>query len=156
MSAKTNKILQNLNEVFKKKIQSTERKLEGGKKIFVYLVALLMAAYHFYALFVGLFIPQIHNAWHLLFVISLIFLTRKGTPSEKNNKIPIRDYILAILSIVVFLYVIVNYRELTDRAVFPNNVDKVMGIIAIILILEACRRTLGNVLPLIAIAAILL
>ena len=155
MNNNDNNIVNVFSRIFNKKIKSTERKLEGTNKIIVSTIAIAMACYHFYALFIGLFIPQIHNAWHLLFVMSLIFLTRKGLASEDDNKIPVRDYILSLASIVVYAYVIVNYRDLIDRAVFPNGIDKAMGAIAIILILEACRRSLGNVLPLIAIAALL-
>lgn len=131
--------------------QSLKRNLTGNTRKFVSILVFIMVGYHLYALFIGLFLPHIHNAWHMLFVVSLIFLTRKALPNEDDSKIPIRDYIFAALSITVFAYVVIEYEGIIARAVIPNVIDRTMGIIAIILVLEACRRCLGNILPLLAI-----
>ncbi|MBN1410338.1 MAG: TRAP transporter permease, partial [Spirochaetales bacterium] len=142
--------LNKINEMFTKKSQSPKRNLTGLDRKCVFMLTLIMAIYHIYALFIGLFIPQVHNAWHLLFIISLIFLIYKGS-LKSDDKIPVYDFAFSILSIVVFFYVIINYNEIIERAVLPNNIDVLMGLVAIFLTLEACRRSLGNILPLIAL-----
>ena len=67
------------------------------------------------------------------------------------------DWILIALTLVVSLYVIVNFETYVSD--MQNNKLTteiyVLGIIITLLVLEGGRRTLGNVLPIVAIIAIL-
>ena len=103
-------------------------------------------------------------AWHLMIGLVLIFLYN---PLEKKIKKPLSpsmktvcraiDWVLIALTIGVSLYVIINFDSYV--ADMQNNKLTteiyVLGIIITILVLEGGRRTLGIVLPLVAIIAIL-
>lgn len=87
----------------------------------------------------------------------LLFPWRKGA----SRRISIFDIILAIAAIVVSLYPLsLSFSwfplgiddEFVRRAARPNELDVWMGAIAIILILEATRRTVGWILPAFAVA----
>ncbi|MBA3336338.1 MAG: TRAP transporter large permease subunit, partial [Chloroflexia bacterium] len=61
------------------------------------------------------------------------------------------DLLLVGASIVVTAYPIWDYQEFVYRAARPTTLDVTMGAIAIMLILEATRRTIGWILPVVAI-----
>jgi TRAP transporter 4TM/12TM fusion protein len=59
---------------------------------------------------------------------------------------------LALASIAVVVYPLWDFEEFIYRAALPTQIDQVFGALAIILVLEATRRTTGWVLPVVAIA----
>ncbi|MFN2268058.1 MAG: TRAP transporter permease [Desulfonatronovibrio sp.] len=109
---------------------------------------------------------HIARAWHLAFAITLAFLsypaykqqsppiwvswTSKVIPSfaRKSNRryIPFYDFIFAAMGAMAALYIWWDYDNLVFRQGLPNTMDIVMGIILIILLLEAARRSLGPAL----------
>jgi len=84
----------------------------------------------------------------LLLMTYLLFPIRKKEKYFK--KIPFYDYLLAIVSMASVLYLFAVYNRYAEFAdvYFP---DIIFGLIAIIVVLEATRRTLGWVLPLIVV-----
>jgi len=100
-------------------------------------------------------------ACHLLIGLILIFLYKPleaGKKLGENSKLLCRiiDWLLILLTIIVSGYVVLNFDTYVSD--MQNNVLTqelyVLGVIITILVLEAGRRVLGNVLPLIAIIAI--
>lgn len=101
-------------------------------------------------------------AWHLLIGLVLIFLY-KPLGGSKELSPGMRalcravDWILIALTAAVSFYVIFNFETYTTT--MQNNMMTkelyVFGIIITLLVLEAGRRMLGNVLPIIAIVAII-
>jgi len=71
---------------------------------------------------------------------------------REREKVPIYDLALALLGFAAFFYVAVVFPELVYRVGRPTALDIAMGILAIALLIEATRRTLGPVLPLVALA----
>lgn len=101
-------------------------------------------------------------AWHLLIGLVLIFLYKPlGGSKELSPGIRtlcrVVDWVLIALTAVVSFYVIFNFETYTTT--MQNNMMTkelyVFGIIITLLVLEAGRRMLGNVLPIIAIVAII-
>jgi len=60
----------------------------------------------------------------------------------------------AIASVAIALYVLLNFEEVIYRANSPTPTDFVFGVIAIIVVLEAARRTIGWHLPALGLVAI--
>jgi len=88
-----------------------------------------------------------------MFVLFLSFLV---FPSFKRfkNRIVWYDFILALLGIAAIVYMLIDFDAFIYRSVIPNFWDKLFGIILILLVLEATRRTTGLIMPLIVIAFI--
>lgn len=90
------------------------------------------------------------------FVLAMILLiTFLIYPSRKNEKelsrVPIYDYILAILGLVGTFYLFFVYPQYAEYAnVYMHDV--IFGILTIVLVLEATRRSMGWVLPVVVIA----
>ncbi|WP_302326930.1 TRAP transporter permease [Enterocloster lavalensis] len=101
-------------------------------------------------------------AWHLLIGLVLIFLYKPLGGSKElspglRTLCRVVDWVLIALTAVVSFYVIFNFETYTTT--MQNNMMTkelyVFGIIMTLLVLEAGRRMLGNVLPIIAIVAII-
>lgn len=101
-------------------------------------------------------------AWHLLIGLVLIFLYKPLGGSKElspgmQTLCRVVDWVLIALTAVVSFYVIFNFETYTTT--MQNNMMTkelyVFGIIITLLVLEAGRRMLGNVLPIIAIVAII-
>lgn len=102
-------------------------------------------------------------AWHLMIGMVLIFLYyplgRKRENKSKGFIIACRiiDWILIALALLIGFYVVLNldaYSQMMQNNQLTQEMF-VLGIIVTLLTLESGRRVLGNVLPIIAIIAIL-
>ncbi|HAL65713.1 MAG TPA: C4-dicarboxylate ABC transporter [Bacteroidales bacterium] len=129
-----------------------KRKLTGFHAWVVYFVAVTMSLYQIYFLTLGgIASPWVFRAGHLAFALAIVFLISPAGKKSEKNSFTILDALLAICSMVVFAYIILNLEELIMRAgVSPTKFDVIFGIITILLVLEASRRFFGPVLPLIA------
>ena len=63
--------------------------------------------------------------------------------TKRLNYIPWYDFILAIVAATPFLYYAFNFTVITNRAVMITDLDKIMGIIGIVMLFELCRRAVG-------------
>lgn len=131
------------------------RKLVGYAGLVVGAVAVAMSAYHVYAR-LTVYAPDQHALLFITLGFSLVlsFLlwpAREGTTAER---IPWSDLGLAALSLACIGYMFVNYDYIVNR--FPTAhpltaMDMVVGIVGVLLVLEATRRTIGASLPIVAI-----
>ena len=127
------------------------RALKGFWMYSMRAIAMAMALFHIYTAGTGAWILQ--NTIHLMFAFLLIFITyppRKSRLSE--NRVPIWDIVLTLLGLLGNIYYMLNFdRILYDLGYLsPTTMDLVFGGIMVILVLEASRRTMGLVLPIIA------
>jgi len=118
-------------------------------------ISVCLASYCVYSAGFGIIDPQRHLAIFLGFSLMLVFLTHPL--AEKTGKGLVFflklgiDYIFVASGAWVGLYIIINFSELTCRAGVPTRADIIMGIIATFLVIEMARRTVGNVLPILAL-----
>ena len=118
--------------------------------------AIALAFYHIYALIFQLPIPLVLYSIHWGMGLTYAFVYY---PNYKGNKKALRktfgaiDAILAIATIAVVLYILRDPNALMYRVskANANTLDLVFGTIAMILSLEAARRTIGLGLPIIAL-----
>jgi TRAP transporter 4TM/12TM fusion protein len=135
------------------------RCLRGHENLIVAVVAISWALFQLaIAGFLVLDSTKI-RAIHLCFALVLLFLLnpcfkhpRKKLPFlSVTDRIPAMDYCLAIGAAVSALYIVFEYNGLAMRAGMPITRDLVMGVILVLLLLEATRRVIGPALPVIAI-----
>ena len=120
--------------------------------VFITIVAVVMSLVHLYAA-IGVVMTQVLRGIHVMFVLFLSFLV---FPSFKRfkNRILWYDYLLALLGIAVIVYMLVDFDEFIYRSVIPNFWDKLFGVVLILLVLEASRRTTGWIMPAVVLAFI--
>jgi TRAP transporter 4TM/12TM fusion protein len=98
------------------------------------------------------------RAIHLAFAITLLFLLAPCLKKPRrllgflsvHQRIPMTDYILALVSCLTSLYIVFDYAGLAMRSGAPITRDLVIGAILVLLLLEAARRVIGPALPIIA------
>ncbi|MCA0318464.1 MAG: TRAP transporter permease [Proteobacteria bacterium] len=129
-----------------------------------WLVAGLLFAlsiFHYYTAGFGLLREATHRGIHMAFVLGLIFLVfpllKRDSHSETEaglmapGGIALYDWLLAAAAVVASLYMPWIYDDLAFRVGNPDPLDVVMATIAIVVLLEATRRSVGWPLPVIAI-----
>ncbi|HNS13741.1 MAG TPA: TRAP transporter fused permease subunit [Syntrophorhabdaceae bacterium] len=119
------------------------------------VIAILATLYHVYIGFFGLTRPLANYAITLSLFMCLTFLyvPFKG----KGKDIAIFDAVLSLLSLVVGFYVVANYQTISVRPTMVGELTSIeygLGILAILLVLESTRRTIG--MPLVYIAVFFL
>lgn len=124
-------------------------------------VAVVWSLIQIYWAVFGFFNVMISRPIHVAFGLALTFLLYSIKGSKKNiedfqdNK-SILNYVdigLALLSLATAVYMVINVERITSRIAFVDEVflgDIVIGVILVVLILEAGRRCLGLALPLLA------
>jgi TRAP transporter 4TM/12TM fusion protein len=101
---------------------------------------------------------DIVKMFHLIFAGFLAYLSYLHFKNSPKEYIPITDWIMGLLLVISTAYLI--YNQVWDSEAFemrlgtPNTLDLYLGVIGIILLLEATRRSLGPPLMIVAIVAL--
>ena len=83
--------------------------------------------------------------------LPLVFLSYRPWRSASDDPGPL-DWVLALVALLVGLYpVLGGYDAFLDRQGQLSTVDVVAGALLLLLVLEACRRTTGLVLPIVCL-----
>jgi TRAP transporter 4TM/12TM fusion protein len=107
-----------------------------------------------FALGVGVFNDTEARSIHLAIALFLAFLAFPALRSSPRDRVPVLDWVFAALGAASVLYLIVFYRELALRPGNPTQLDVAVGIVGILLLLEATRRAVG--LPMAVLAVLFL
>ncbi len=79
-----------------------------------------------------------------------------GGRDRENGRIPLRDWLLSAAAASISVYFIVFFHDIFVVNVgAPKPLDYMMGILAIVMVIEATRRTMGLSLPIIGVVCIL-
>jgi len=141
---------------------------------FTFLFSVLFAAYHYVTAGIGVPVDYWHMGVHMSGVIILVFI---GYPMLKKGRtaglhantwwrfgnVPLWDWILILAGIASSLYIGITWYEINfefmgEQFFLPEQVmrqgdpaliDVVFGTVLITVLLEAVRRTLGVVVPII-------
>lgn len=98
----------------------------------------------------GVFNATEARSIHLAFALFLAFMAYPATKRSPRDRIPIQDWIMAIIAASAGAYLFTFYEQLSARPGAPIMQDVVVGVIGILLLLEATRRALGPPLTIIA------
>ena len=133
--------------------EGAANRLIGWLANFVKLAAVIMSVFHLYTAY-AIVPTYILRPVHVGFVLFLTFLL---FPVAKRfrHRIMWWDWIAALLSIGVVLYVILGGDDFTDRNTTPAPWDIFFGVALILLVLEAMRRTTGWIMPVVTSCFIL-
>lgn len=114
------------------------------------LICICFSLFQIYTGFFGLMDAQLQRAIHLAFGISLVYLLCPTKRSwVKEGHVHPLDLFLAVLSAVPPLYILVNYQELVLRAGTVTPTDVAVGLLGIVMVIEAARRIVG--LPIVVV-----
>lgn len=134
--------------------ESNIRHVPGVVNKIIYFGLLSFALFQLYTAVFGQFTAWIQRTIHLGFGLTFIFLLYPALKGLRKDKIPFYDWILAGIAAVTGAYWTLNYDRLVGRLGTIETMDFVVGLIVIILVLEAARRAVG--LPITIIAGLFL
>ena len=117
------------------------------------VLALIWTLFQIYTGIMGLFPALIQRSVTLGFGLALCFICFKFKKSD-NNKVQIYDWICVLLSFAIPIYLIGTFDTLITRGGAPTDLDIIMGILLLVLVIEATRRCVG--LPLVIVAIVFL
>jgi TRAP transporter 4TM/12TM fusion protein len=127
------------------------RKLSGNLKKLITVLAVVMSVYHLYTAAFGLLMPIQQRSIHLAFVLTLIFLLYPATAKSDHTKPTLFDWLLVILSIAATANISARFYDLAASGGRYIPSDIYFGILLAVLVIEAARRTMGNILPIMAV-----
>ena len=96
---------------------------------------------------------------HLAFAMLLVFISlpaTKGLPQKivpfvKKISWPYFGYLMALLAAISSLYIMLEWEGIATRSGIPTMRDIFFGLLVVIFVLEAARRTVGPAISIIAI-----
>jgi TRAP transporter 4TM/12TM fusion protein len=140
-------------EEFIEEEEGAANRLTGWLGGFVKLLAVAMSVFHLYTAYaiVG---TQTLRPVHVGFVLFLTFLVFPVS-RRVRHRVMWWDWIAALLSVAVVCYLLMGGDDFTDRNTLPNTWDIVFGLVLIVLVLEAMRRTSGWIMPIVSFCFIL-
>jgi TRAP-type uncharacterized transport system fused permease subunit len=134
------------------------RDLSGFAVPVVSTLLVALSVFHYYTAGFGILAEHWHKSVHLAAVLGLIFLMFPGgwlSIGPRIGGVPLLDWLLAATVAAASIYLPLVFDDLTFRIGMPNQTDVVMGTIMVVLTLEATRRSMGWVLPVIVMVFIL-
>jgi TRAP transporter 4TM/12TM fusion protein len=100
----------------------------------------------------GVFNDTEARAIHLGFALFLTFVAYPALKSSPRDRVPLLDWVLAVLGAFAGAYLFLFYVALSGRPGQPTSLDLIAGSVGIVLLLEATRRALG--LPMVCVALV--
>lgn len=98
----------------------------------------------------GVFNDTEARSIHLAFAIFLAYLAFPAFASSARNRVPVTDWVFAVVGAVCASYLYIFYVQIATRVGAPIGQDYVVAVIGILLLLEATRRCLGPALAIVA------
>ncbi|MSQ88148.1 MAG: TRAP transporter fused permease subunit [Betaproteobacteria bacterium] len=115
----------------------------------LFVLAVIMSLFHLWAAYGNINPYQLRYA-HVGFVLFLSF-TLFPWRRAARNRFSWLDLGLALLSVAAMLYAVWGGDDFLDRSTLPNRIDNVLGVVFMLLVLEAARRTTGWIMPFVVI-----
>ena len=118
-------------------------------ELLITTLLVVMSLFHLYA--AASIVPTtVLRPVHVGFVLLLIFLIFPA-PKKLRNRLMWYDVLLGLLGVATIVYLLAGGDDFWDRSTFPDNWDVAFGIAFVVLVLEACRRTTGWIMPFVVI-----
>ncbi len=130
--------------------ESSYRQLDGITGKFVLAILALFTTFQLYTAITGTFPAQLQRMVHLGFVICLAYLLFPATKKGKRDSVFILDYMFMFVFLGIITYYLTNYEAIINRSGAYNTIDIIVGVMAVLMVMEACRRVVG--LPIVIIA----
>jgi len=141
-----------VNNIETTKVDNPRRRFTGNIALIISIFAILFSLFELWVNSIGVMPSIYRDAVHLSFLLLLAFLLYPSTKTLPKDQLPIWDIAFAILGIAVGLYIVLFEQEVhLVRGSVAITRDYVFATITVLLLLEATRRVVGPVLPMLSI-----
>jgi TRAP transporter 4TM/12TM fusion protein len=154
-----------LSEDKRKRVEELIEEEEGATNRFggvlaagITAFAVFVSVFHLYAAVAGsppftntpIIATYLLRPLHVGMVLALIYMLFPMAPGLRSRINPL-DWICAALSLLVIGYIVYQGPEFGDRAIDPDPLDFAVGLVLIVLLLEATRRSTGWIMPVVSL-----
>ncbi len=129
--------------------EGATNRLSGLAGQAVTVIAVVMTLFHLYAAYAIVPTQELRYT-HVAFTLVLSFLLFPLAARFRNH-VRWWDIIPCVLAVATIGYALWGGDDFTDRATTPDHLDVIVGLIFIVLVLEATRRTTGLIMPVVAL-----
>jgi TRAP transporter 4TM/12TM fusion protein len=149
--------LVDVEELIRKKDVSERfrKSLAGPWKTLLVGLSCIFVLFSLYFPVFGKMQPMQLRGIHLGFILALTYLYYPARKKSPHGRPSVLDLILILLSLAIGAYVYLNTIPLALRAGVALPRDYVIGAIAVLLVLESCRRALGYQLLIVVVILLL-
>lgn len=127
---------------------------KGFMAKFVSALAIAFSMFQLYTAVFGVLDAQLQRAVHLGFGLALVYLLYPTCRAWSKEGIHPVDLVLAILGATAPAYLVIEYNELVLRAGTVTETDFLVGLLGVLLVIEATRRIVG--IPMVCVVLIFL
>lgn len=131
-------------DAFIKQEEGDSNDYRGALGVFITLVAVALSLFHLYAAYEIVPTQELRTV-HVGLVLFLVYLSFPVAQRFKN-RLMWWDVICALAALYIVYYILSGGDDFSDRNTAPDQFDVIVGIIFILMILEAVRRTNGLIL----------
>jgi len=117
----------------------------GGLGAALTALAVAMSLFHLYAAY-AIVSPNVLRPVHVGFTLALSFLMFPAL-ARYRHRLKWWDIALALASVAVTGWILAWGESLFERAVTPGAADQAFGVLLVVLVLEAARRSTGWIMP---------
>jgi TRAP transporter 4TM/12TM fusion protein len=129
--------------------EGATNRLPGRLGTFVVVAAIVMSLVHLYFA-VSIVQAHVQRGIHVAFVLFLVFLLFPLAQRFRHRVTP-WDWVQALASLAVMGYMLLGGDAFLERSTNPTTLDTVCGVVLMVLVLEAARRTSGWIMPAIVV-----
>lgn len=110
---------------------------------FVSALAISFSVFQLYTAIFGVLDAQLQRAVHLGFGLTLVYLLYPMRESWAGRGLHPVDAILAVMGAAAPAYILIEYNQLVMRSGITTPVDFAVGLVGVLLVIEATRRVVG-------------
>ncbi len=120
-------------------------RFRGPLQVLVTVLLVAMSLFHLYA--AAWIVPTLTlRPVHVGFMLLLVFLIYPATP-RLRNRLKWYDVVLGLAGVATILHIVFGGYDFWDRSTMPDRADLAYGVLFVVLVLEAARRTTGWIMP---------
>jgi TRAP-type uncharacterized transport system fused permease subunit len=112
-------------------------------------IAVVMSLFHLYAAYAIVPTQELRYT-HVAFTLVLSFLLFP-LATRFRNRVRWWDVVPGLFAVATIVYALWGGDDFTDRATVPDRWDVIVGVVFIVLLLEATRRTTGPIMPVVSL-----
>ncbi|GMV01520.1 MAG: C4-dicarboxylate ABC transporter permease [Burkholderiales bacterium] len=117
----------------------------GLLEALVTTLLVIMSLFHLYA--AASIVPTLAlRPVHVGFMLLLVFLVYPATP-RLRNRLMWYDVVLGLVGVATIAHILLGGDDFWDRSTMPDRLDLVFGVLFVLLVLEAARRSTGWIMP---------
>lgn len=125
------------------------RKLKGVQLYVCMTLGVFISAFSLYTAAFGVLAPFYQRGIHILALLPMVFFLYPATKKSPKDHITVVDLFWIVLSVIPCIFTIISKDTLERRMIFVDHLSTiqiVMGVILILCMLEAVRRSVSSVM----------